>query len=182
MHQYVLETDRLILRPLTVNDAEAEFVWLSDPEVNRFMPYNLYTSVDEARNWLRHVEQETTEYHFGFVRREDGLLIGAGSIGPADEPCYAHLPGAWAFGYNLRRDCWNRGYATEALTAAIAELFRLGFDTVRAGYFSKNAASGRVMEKSGMRRIDHTDTIEYRGAEHLCFYYEIRRDTFTDGR
>ena len=108
MHSYVLETPRLILRPLTVADAEAEFVWLSDPEVNRFMPYNLYASVDEAREWLRHVEQCEDEYHFGFVRREDSLLVGAGSIGPKDSRTYAIADG-WEFGYNLRRVCWNQG-------------------------------------------------------------------------
>ena len=93
MHTYTLETERLLLRPLTVADAEAEFVWLSDPEVNRFMPYNLYTSVDQARDWLRTVEQCTDEYHFGFVRKEDGLLVGAGSIGPKDGRPYAIAEG-----------------------------------------------------------------------------------------
>ena len=37
MHSVTLETDRLILRPLTVADAEAVFVWASDPIVNRYM-------------------------------------------------------------------------------------------------------------------------------------------------
>ena len=38
----VLETERLILRPITPKDADTAFVWLSDEKVNRFMPYNLY--------------------------------------------------------------------------------------------------------------------------------------------
>ena len=97
MHTHILETERLILRPLTVADAEAEFVWLSDPEVNRFMPYNLYTSVEQAREWLRTVEQCQNEYHFGFVRKEDGVLVGAGSIGPKDGRPYA-IADAWEFG------------------------------------------------------------------------------------
>lgn len=78
-------------------------------------------------------------------------------------------------GYALHPDYWNRGYATEALTAVIGELFRLGYTTVRAGYFEENPASGRVMEKSGMQRIEYSDTIEYRGVQHRCIYYEIRR-------
>ena len=48
MHTHVIETERLILRPLSLNDAEAEFVWLSDPIVNRYMPYNLYTNVADV--------------------------------------------------------------------------------------------------------------------------------------
>lgn len=78
-------------------------------------------------------------------------------------------------GYALHPNHWNRGYATEALTAAIDELFRLGFTAVRAGYFEGNSASGRVMEKSGMHPIEYTDTVDYRGKTHRCFYYEINR-------
>lgn len=146
MHQYILETQRLILRPLTIADAQAEFVWLSDPTVNRFMPYNLYTSVEQAEAWLRTVEQCEDEYHFGFVRKEDGLLIGAGSIGPDTED----IPGAWCFGYNLRRDCWNRGYATEATRAMIEFAHRtFGVKDFCANHAVDNPASGRVMEKVG---------------------------------
>ena len=149
MHAYVLETERLTLRPLTTADAEAEFVWLSDPEVNRFMPYNLYTSVEQARQWLRTVEECTDEYHFGFVRREDGLLIGAGSIGPKDGRAYS-IDNAWEFGYNLRRDCWNKGYATEATRAMIAFARReFGVKHFYANHAIANPASGRVMEKVG---------------------------------
>ena len=154
MHSYVIETDRLLLRPLTAADAEAEFVWLSDPEVNRFMPYNLYTSVEQAREWLRTVEQCQDEYHFGFVRREDGLLVGAGSIGPKDGRPYALAEG-WEFGYNLRRDCWNQGYATEATRAMIDFAHReFGVNTFYANHAIANPASGRVMEKVGCT-FDH---------------------------
>ena len=154
MHQYTLETDRLILRPLTVNDAEAEFVWLSDPEVNRFMPYNLYTSVEQAVEWLRHVEQVEDEYHFGFVRKEDGLLVGAGSIGPKPGRPYS-VAETWEFGYNLRRDCWNKGYATEATRAMIDFAHRtFGVKDFLASHAVENPASGRVMEKVGCS-FDH---------------------------
>lgn len=149
MHKFVIETERLILRPLTIADAEAEFVWLSDPEVNRFMPYNLYSHVEQAVEWLRSVEQCEDEYHFGFVRRTDGLLIGAGSIGPKVDRAYA-MSDAWEFGYNLRRDCWNKGYATEATRAMIEFAHReFGIKTFYANHAIDNPASGRVMEKVG---------------------------------
>ena len=46
---------------------------------------------------------------------------------------------------------------------------------VKAGAFEENLASMRVMEKSGMHRIQQEDTIEYRGKVHRCFNYEILR-------
>ena len=70
----------------------------------------------------------------------------------------------------------NQGYMTEALKTCIEELFRMGFQTVKAGYFEENPASGRVMEKSGMHKIDYTDSIDYRGKSHTCIYYEIHQN------
>ena len=52
-------------------------------------------------------------------------------------------------------------------------LFSFGFLQVTAGAFENNAASIRVMEKSGMVRLDRTDTVTYRGKEHRCVYYGI---------
>ncbi len=150
MHTHVLETERLMLRPLTLDDAEAEFVWLSDPVVNRYMPYNLYTNVADVVTWLKTAINAEKELHFGFVRKADGLLIGAGSIGPHNHP-----DGAWEFGYNLRRDAWNQGYATEA-TQAMIKLARetYGVRVFVAAHASANPASGRVMEKCGLH-LDH---------------------------
>lgn len=150
MHAHVIETDRLILRPLTTADAEAEFVWLSDPIVNRYMPYNLYTDVQDVVKWLEFASSTEAELHFGFVRKADGLLIGAGSIGP-----HGKDDGSWEFGYNLRRDCWNQGYATEA-TKAMIELAKCeyGIRVFVAGHAAANPASGRVMEKCGLT-FDH---------------------------
>ncbi len=149
MEQVTLQTPRLILRPLTPEDAEAAFVWLSDPIVNRFMPYNLYTNLDDVRAWLKTAVQTGTSYNFGFVRRKDNLLIGSGDIG-ADE----RTPNAWSFGYNIRRDCWNQGYATEAAQAMIDFAYSLGVRSFTATHAVDNPASGRVMEKCGLH-FDH---------------------------
>ncbi len=156
-----IETERLLLRPLTVDDAEAEFVWCSDPEVNRFMPYALYTDVADVVKWLEYASATEDEVHFGFVRKEDGLLIGAGSIGPDDAE-----PGVWVFGYNLRRDVWNQGYATEAARAMIDYARReLGVRHFTAKHAIANPASGRVMQKCGMRFDHESEYSRFDGSE-----------------
>lgn len=149
MHHHVLETERLILRPLQTDDAEAEFVWLSDPVVNRYMSYSLYTNMADVVKWLEYAIA-SDDLHFGFVRRSDNLLIGAGSLHlPADKS------GECEFGYNLRRDCWNQGYATEATRAMIDLVHRkYGLRVFTAVHAVDNPASGRVMEKCGMQ-FDH---------------------------
>ena len=51
----------------------------------------------------------------------------------------------------------------------------MGYKTVRVGAFEENAASRRVAEKCEMKLTGKTENIEYRGREHLCVYYELRR-------
>ena len=149
MHNITLETERLILRPLTVDDAGAVFVWASDPEVNRYMSYPLHTDTEVTRQWLRAVEQDNEvqagleNYTFGFVRKSDGLLIGSGGIRRQED-------GTWDFGYNLRRDCWGCGYTTEAVKAIIDFARRRGAKIFAAHHAVDNLASGRVMEKCGL--------------------------------
>ncbi len=148
MHNITIETERLILRPLTVKDAEAVFEWVSDERVSRYMVYNTYTSVDQVKEWLRYIETAAKDYHFGFVRKSDGKLIGSGSIGPSGKN------GFWGFGYNFRYDCWGKGYATEAAKAMI----KFAYDNFKirkfaASHVEQNKASGRVMEKCGLHFV-----------------------------
>ena len=61
--------------------------------------------------------------------------------------------GKGELGYWIAKDDWNRGYATEAARAVVRYAFdELGLRRVHAGHLVRNPASGRVMEKIGMRR------------------------------
>ena len=70
----------------------------------------------------------------------------------------------------------NKGYATQGVKLAIAELFAKGFREVIAGAFVENPASIRVMEKCGMKRISKTEEIDYRQQIHHCVFYAIREN------
>ena len=78
-------------------------------------------------------------------------------------------------GYAMCPDVWGRGYCTEALKLAIADLFEMGFHQVVAGAFVENPASLRVMEKAGMTPIEKVDEIDYRGRTHTCVYRAITK-------
>ena len=79
-------------------------------------------------------------------------------------------------GYVIHPAHHNCGFATEALQACIQALHTMGFETVRTGAFEENPASIRVMEKSGMTRLAETEIIPYRGKDHLCVYFEKRKN------
>ena len=75
-----LETSRLILRPLSLDDMEACFKWTGDPRVNKYMIYPLYKSPEDGREWLSNLYQNEKNIDYGFVYKETGELIGSGGM------------------------------------------------------------------------------------------------------
>lgn len=48
----IIETKRLILRPLTLDDAQDVYEWTGDPVVNRYTPYPIHEDVQQTREWI----------------------------------------------------------------------------------------------------------------------------------
>lgn len=150
MRTPVLKTQRLILRPMTVVDAESAFKnWTSDPEVSRFMRWAQHKSVADTREWLESEEKvldSETIYNWGFVLRETGELIGSGGL------VFAEEKGLFELGYNIMRPLWGQGLATEA-AQCIVDFARdvLGQKKLFCCHAKENPASGRVMQKVGFQ-------------------------------
>lgn len=148
----VLETERLILRPLNVEDADAAFRgWASDADVARFMTWDLHRSIADTQEWLSHEQaciDDPANYTFGYVLKETGALIGSGGIVYNDEA------GGFILGYNLRKDCWGFGYATEAARCIMRfATCDLAIETVFSSHAVDNPASGNVLRKAGFRYV-----------------------------
>lgn len=79
-------------------------------------------------------------------------------------------------GYVIHPAFQGKGYMTQALSAAIEDLFYLGYEQVICGAFTENPASIRVMEKCGMVKLPLTEVIPYRGADHFCVYYGLCKE------
>ena len=167
--QSVIHTPRLTLRHLSPSDLEDTLAILCNDQVKlTYMLPDFPTRESAVKLFDRLLTLSHSAEHLVL-----GIILGETLIGFLNDAGTEN--GMIEVGYALHPDYWNCGYATEALTAVIGELFQLGFTTVRAGFFEQNPASGRVMEKSGMHRIDYTDTIDYRGKAHRCIYYEKHR-------
>ena len=139
-----ITTERLILRPLTLDDAEAAFEWTGDERVAKYMIYSTHESVETTKEWLRTVKSTDTQFEFGYVRKNDNKLIGSGGIRLLED-------GFWEFGYNFRFDCWGMGYATEASKAMIDHVrSKFGDVPLRAECAAENTASAHVIEKCGL--------------------------------
>lgn len=150
MHNIQIKTERLLLRPLTVSDAEDVFEWVSDERVARYMVYPTYTDIEQVKEWLAFASQDTGTYNLGFERLSDGKLIGSGDIGPYREN------GGWGFGYNFRYDCWGMGYATEAVKAMMTYVHEhFGATRFASSHCEPNLASGNVMKKCGLHFVGY---------------------------
>ncbi len=141
-----IETERLILRTVTLEDAEAIFRWTSDPDVNRYMIYPLHQDIEVTREWLKSRDTDGKDtYDLGFVLKETGELVGMGGI------YYKEELDIWNIGYNLRKDCWGRGLVPEAMKAIIDYVDKeKGVRAIMGEFAKENAKSKRVMEKLGM--------------------------------
>lgn len=163
-----IETERLILRPLTQSDANAVFEWAGDPLVNRYMPYPLHKSPADAEEWIRSLGEKN---EFCFCLKDSGKVIGAGSI------VYDAEHAAYELGYNLNRAYWGMGYATEAAKALVSWAYEsLGARDFFARHATANTASGNVLKKCGFRFESYGQYPRYDGSLFEASYYALHLD------
>ncbi|QLB50080.1 GNAT family N-acetyltransferase [Streptococcus sanguinis] len=150
----ILETDRLILRDLQESDLPALIAMNQDPEVMQYFPkpysqaesLRLYQGIqDEAKAYgysLWAVEEKTSQEFIGLVgQHHSDLRIFAGKE-------------AIEIGWRLRKEFWNRSYATEAAQACLDFAFQqAGLSEVYSFTSLLNLPSQKVMQKLGMEFV-----------------------------
>ena len=156
----VIETERLILRPLFETDAEHIFkTWASDPRVTEYMIYSTHENSEFTREWLKSGEKKIDsdeQYDWGFLLKETGTLIGSGGA------YFKPDQNAFSIGYNFAYDYWHRGFCTEAMKAVIEFLHeKCGAMHIVSDHAVENPRSGEVMKKLGL--------VFDRDGEYTCF-------------
>lgn len=145
-----LETERLILRKLTMHDAQDIYDYSCDSQVARHVLWEAHRSIGESRAYLRYMLRKYRAGEpasWGIELRETGKIIGTiGFMWIQPDNAAAEV------GYSLSRAHWNRGIMTEALAAVIRYGFHsLKLNRIEAIHELDNPASGAVMRKCGMR-------------------------------
>lgn len=163
-----IKTKRLELKPIGA-DVGALVELLTDDVVKKTYMVPDFPDRDGANNMAQRIKALSEDP----ARNVAGIYLGAQLIGLLNQ---TEASGdSIEVGYALLPRFHGQGYATEALTGAIEYFFRQGFREVTAGAFEENAASIRVMVKSGMRRMEKSDEVAYRGKNHRCVYYQAQR-------
>lgn len=159
----ILETARLRLEPLAEPHLEGLHAMNRLPEVMRYIGDGQPESLEGSRLMIERVQQRWT--HFGyswwaFIDRASGRLAGAGAVQhlrreadpPADLDAFRAFP--LELGWRLHPDFWSRGLASEAAERMVRFAFdELAADRLLAVRHIDNLASGRVMDRLGMRPL-----------------------------
>ena len=146
-----LETERLILRRIVMSDAKDIFEYSCDEEVARHVLWTAQKSISEAKFYCKYMQRRYKNDEpssWGIVEKKTGRLVG--TIGYMT---YSEDNNSVEVGYSLAHWLWNGGYMTEALRRVIDYTFDdMDINRIEAQHELTNPASGRVMEKCGMRK------------------------------
>ncbi|HEX8248450.1 MAG TPA: GNAT family N-acetyltransferase [Pyrinomonadaceae bacterium] len=161
----ILETERLVLREWTLDDAPPMFEICRDAEVMRYIgtgkPYKTLDEAEKFLGWAVAYQKENGFCRWAAIEKSSRKIVG--SCGFA----YTHEMPEPELGYLFGRAVWGKGFATEAARAVLNYGFeKLGFREIIAITDLENTASQRVLEKigftqRGVEKIDGEDNLIY---------------------
>ena len=153
----MIETERLILRNWTIDDAESMFKYASDPDVGPHAGWAPHESIEFSRKIVSDFAK--CPNCFAICLKESGEPIGC--IELKTPPCdLTDKSDESELGYWIGKPYWNKGYMTEAARAVI----KYGFETLNlraiwCGYYDGNDRSKRVQEKLGFEHHHRAEGI-----------------------
>lgn len=164
-----LISDRLVLKPIEEKDKKDFMEIVKNEQVKKTYMLPDFSNEEEEEKFFKKLHDFSLEKN----RFVYGVYSKNKIIGFLNEVTKNN--NEIEIGYFITPNEWNNGFATEALKTAIEELFRIGFDSVIAAHFENNLASGRVMQKCSMTKIEREETVTYRNNSYRCVYYQIKK-------
>lgn len=144
------EGSALRLRPLTLADVSERYVtWLNDPAVNRFLETrHRVQTLESVAAFVSEMTSRADARLFAICLSDGDRHIGNIKVGPI-KPNHALADVSLFIG---ERDCWGKGYATEAIRLASRFAFeQMPVVKLAAGFYAENVASIRAFLKAGYR-------------------------------
>lgn len=144
----MLETERLILRKWTEEDAESLFEYAKDAEIGPAAGWPPHKSVEESRAVIKNVFDGAECY--AICEKEKNIAIGAVELKLNGHTNITKRDDECELGYWLGQPFWGRGYMPEASRELLRHGFEdLGMTTIWCAYYDGNMKSKRVQEKLG---------------------------------
>lgn len=144
-----LQTERLEIRPFTLQDAEAYWPLVSDPAVLRYTGEAPVNSIDAVRELLTSRPLRDYDMHgygrMACIEKSTGRLVGFCGLKYLEDLQETDI------GYRFLPDCWGKGYATESAQIIMQDGARaLGLGRIIGLVEPENIGSVRVLEKLGL--------------------------------
>lgn len=146
-----LETERLILRRFSIEDANSMFNnWANDAEVTKYLTWPTHADVSVSKaiisSWME-LYQKPNHYSWTIVLKEITEPIGSIAVVELrDDISMVDI------GYCIGRKWWHKGYTSEALKELIRFFFEeVGVNRIESKHDLRNLNSGRVMQKCGLK-------------------------------
>ena len=143
-----IETERLLITDFTPEMAEAVHLGSLDEDTRRFLPDEVFETAEIAAEVIADLMDcyAGTEGPFVHPMLADGQYVGYVQLVPIED--------GWEIGYHTAKTYAGLGYATEAVRAFLPVMMEKLYLTQVAGICdAQNAASLRVLEKCGFRRV-----------------------------
>lgn len=145
----ILETDRLILRKLSMEDAENIYSYGSNEEVSKYVTWDTHRTVADTKEYIEYVLRQYENGQiapWGIEYKLNKQLIGT-----IDFVWWKPRHKSAEIGYVLHQDYWGKGITTEAARALLAFGFKnMELIRIQARCLVENIGSRCVMEKIGM--------------------------------
>lgn len=175
-----IETDRLLLRPLELSDAERMFILDSDPVVCQYLGTQPVESNEVSKKIIQGIIQQYEDTGVGrlavILKDEDKMIGWCGLKWHKEE--VNGVKEFYDLGFRFIPQYWGKGIATEASRAVVNEAFlTLPIDKIYAYADTRNKASIRVLEKIGFQYIKL-----FYDRDELCSWYELSRQSYSDHR
>lgn len=173
-----IETDRLILRRFTENDAEAMFRnWEGDPKVTEFLRWKIAINLKDAQNvlleWIRDYEKADF-YQWAIVLKDLEEPVGTISVVDKNEQLdIVHI------GYCIGSKWWHQGITSEAFKAIIPFFFNeVCVNRIESQHDPHNPNSGYVMKKCGLKYEGTLREADWnnKGIVDACMYSLLRSE------
>ena len=167
-------TERLLLRPFTENDLQDVFEYTSDEETVKYLTWPAHTNMEHTLKIIRN-------YYINPYIYAIELKYNKKCIGTIDFRMDFNNDKA-GFGYVLNRNYWNKGYMSEALFTLMEFYFeKLDINRIEATYYVGNEASGKVMEKCGMKYEGRgLQEVKVKGVYFDVEHYAIIRNSWNN--
>ena len=150
-----LQTARLTLDALRIDDAEALFRYRADPSVARYQGW-CPASIGEARAFIEGLAWVAVDTPGSWFQRSIRLRDGGALIGDVGLHFVADAEATVELGVSLSPEWQGQGIASEALQAVLRFVFDgLGKHRVTGSVDPRNVASARLLERVGMRKEAH---------------------------